>query len=144
MDDETLENVFSYLQRGEPFDYHGVSLDYENPFYILGLAPNAARLSVRFFLQANFGDFLQNVKRHMEDMKIIKPSYRRWEHIPLWVMLLATVSPKSKDRAASPLMAGAVLKSILLGTNYPASLFKYTMLILLVYVLIFKVVLFEL
>ena len=96
MDDETLENVFSYLQRGEPFDYHGVSLDYENPFYILGLAPNAARLSVRFFLQANFGDFLQNVRRHMEDMKIIKPSYKRWEHIPLWVMLLATVSPKSR------------------------------------------------
>ena len=128
MDDETLNNTFSHLKRGEPLDYQGVSLDYKNPFYILGLAPNAARLSVRFFLQATFGDFLQNVKRHMEDMKIIKPSYQPWEHIPLWAMLAATVSPKSKDKVASPLMAGAVLRSILTGTNYPKSLFQYTML----------------
>ena len=128
MDDETLEDVFFHLEHGEPFDYHGVSMDYENRFYILGLAPNAARLSVRFFLQATFGDFLQNMKRHMENMELIKPSYNRWKYIPLWKMLLATVSPKSKDKTASPLMTGAVLKAILSGTDYPASLYQYTML----------------
>lgn len=31
----------------------------DEPFYILGLAPNAARISVRFFLRNTFGAFMK-------------------------------------------------------------------------------------
>lgn len=128
MEDRDLDYIFSSLKQDNPLDYHGLSIDYDNQFYILGLSPNAARLSVRFFLQASFGNILKNVMRHVEDMQIICPAYRKKKHIPLWLMLMATVSPKSKDKAASPLLAGATLKSILSGSNYPESLFRYVML----------------
>jgi CRISPR-associated protein Csd1 len=78
-------------------------------------------------LQSDFGTILKNAAKHMENMELVRPSYKK-KHIPLWLMLAATVSPKSKDKAASPLLSGAVLKSILTGSRYPASLFQYVML----------------
>ena len=127
MEDKDLTYIFSCLKKDEPINYKGIDIEYENKFYILGLSPNAARLSVRFFLQSDFGSILKNAAKHMADMELVHPSYKR-KHIPLWLMLAATVSPKSKDRAASPLLSGAVLKSILMGRNYPASFFQYVML----------------
>ena len=127
MEDSDLEYIFLCLKNDEPINYHGLDIDYSNKFYILGLSPNAARLSVRFFLQSDFGSILKNAAKHMENMELVRPSYKK-KHIPLWLMLAATVSPKSKDKAASPLLSGAVLKSILTGSRYPESLFQYVML----------------
>ena len=42
-------------------------------FYILGISPNAARLSVRFFLQDSFGVFLQRIQEHQQRLEIVKP-----------------------------------------------------------------------
>lgn len=128
MNDEDLEYIFSCLKQDKPINYEGVNIDYSNKFYVLGLSPNAARLSVRFFLQSDFGSILRNVAKHMEHMQIICPSYKKKKYIPLWLLLAATVSPKAKDKAASPLLSGAVMKAILTGSNYPASLFQYVML----------------
>ncbi|MBE6085439.1 MAG: type I-C CRISPR-associated protein Cas8c/Csd1 [Selenomonas ruminantium] len=127
MEDKVLEHIFSCLKKDEPINYQGVDVDYNNKFYILGLSPNAARLSVRFFLQSDFGTILKNAAKHMENMELVRPSYKK-KHIPLWLLLAATVSPKSRDKAASPLLSGAVLKSILTGNRYPESLFQYVML----------------
>ena len=52
-------------------------------FYVLGLSPNAARLSVRFFLRNTFGGFLQNVQAHQERLEIVRPAYDKFETIPL-------------------------------------------------------------
>lgn len=127
MEDKDLEYIFSCLKKDEPINFQGVDIEYSNKFYILGLSPNAARLSVRFFLQSTFGNILKNAAKHMEIMELVRPPKKK-KHIPLWQMLAATVSPKSKDKAASPLLSGAVLKSILTGSRYPASLFQYVML----------------
>ena len=105
-------------------NYDGVNLNFENPFYILGLSPNSARLSVRFFLKQNFGDVIKNLAKHYSDLKIIKPSYKKFENIPLWQILAAAVSPKSKDKTPSPIMSGVVVKAIMSGQNYPVSLFQ--------------------
>ena len=104
--------------------FEGKKLNYENPFYILGLSPNSARLSIRFFLEKNFGEVVENIAKHYRDLKITKPSFKKFENIPMWQILAATVSPKSKDKASSPLMSGAVIKSIMTGQNYPVSLFQ--------------------
>jgi CRISPR-associated protein Csd1 len=127
MEEKDLEYIFSCLKKDEPINFQGVDIDYSNKFYILGLSPNAARLSVRFFLQSTFGNILKNAAKHMGNMELVRPLKKK-KHIPLWLMLAATVSPKSKDKAASPLLSGAVLKSILTGSRYPASLFQYVML----------------
>jgi CRISPR-associated protein Csd1 len=98
-------------------------LDKETRFYVLGLAPNAARLAVRFFLTDPFGKIVDRIMRHYADMKIIKEFDDQPDAISVGQILNETVSKKSKDKNASPLMAGAVMHAILSGGPYPAALY---------------------
>ena len=103
------------------------NLDPDRTFYILGLAPNAARLSVRFFFRDSFGHLMKNVNEHHERMEIVRPSYDKYETIPLWAMLRETVNQNSRDKSPSPIMAGAVARAIFTGGLYPAMLLEQTM-----------------
>lgn len=67
--DNDLYGAVKKLAGGLPCDE--LKLDPNRPFYILGLAPNAARLSVRFFLRDTFGKLMQNINAHHERMKIV-------------------------------------------------------------------------
>lgn len=102
-----------------------LGLDPRRPFYLLGLAPNAARLSVRFFCRGTFGSVMKNVNDHHARMEITGNPY---EMIPLWAMLRETVNMNTTDKAPSPAMAGAVARAIFSGTAYPASLMEAVML----------------
>ena len=127
MDDNSLDKILQHLVQDEQVAFQDIMLDYENPFYILGLAPSAARLSVRFFLQGSFGDFLQNVKAHRKRINIISSQNER-QHIPVWALLQATVSPNAQDKSSSPILSGAVLQAILSGMNYPMALYQQVLL----------------
>ena len=127
VDDKTLDALFSHIQKGMPFDFQGVPIHPDTPFYILGLSPNAARLSVRFFLQDTFGHFIDHVRKHYERLEIVMPQQHR-AYLPLWRLLGETVNKKSKDKTASPLLAGAVMRSILSDTPYPQALYNHVML----------------
>ncbi len=116
-------NAVKYLAAGQT--YEPLSLDPNRPFYILGLAPNAARLSVRFFYRNTFGALMRNVNDHNERLKIVGAKY---ETIPLWALLQATVNMNSREKTASPAMAGATARAIFSGTRYPASLLESVML----------------
>lgn len=124
MTDDLLEVILQKVQAGEAIDYQGVDIPYDNPFYILGLAPNAARVSVRFFLQGFFGDFLKNIALYMEQMEIVRPKWETRKYVLLWELLLETVNPNAKVQMASPIMAGAMMRSILTGSKYPVSVFQ--------------------
>lgn len=117
-----LTQLLTRLSSGEPIEWEGMLLDENEHFYILGLSPNAARLSVRFFFKDNFGVLLRNIQKHYDDMAIVAPSFDNWEHLPLWRILSETVNENSRDKASSPQMSGAVLRSILTGSPYPATL----------------------
>ena len=117
-----LRGMVKKLLRGNSVLFDEALLDPDRPFYILGLAPNAARLSVRFFLRNSFGGFLENVQKHYERLEIVKPSFDKFDTLPLWKLFGETVNQNSRDKAASPNMAGAVLRSILMDEPYPATL----------------------
>lgn len=117
-----LLNVVQALFRGEKPNFDEARLDPNMDFYVLGLAPNAARLSVRFFLRGTFGAFLQNVRRHNERLEIVRPAFDKFETIPLWKLLDETVNQNSRDKSPSPVLAGEVLRSVLTDTCYPALL----------------------
>ena len=117
-----LWDMVGQLLRGNSVLFDETLLDPDRPFYILGLAPNAARLSVRFFLRSSFGVFLENVQRHYERLEIVKPTFDKFDTLPLWKLLGETVNQNSRDKAASPNMAGGVLRSILMDEPYPATL----------------------
>ena len=126
--DSDLKAAVMGLANGDPVDVNGIPLRPDNRFYVLGLAPNAARLSVRFFLPSTFGQMLANVQAHYERLDIVKPAYAANGTLPIWRLLGETVNPNSRDKKASPLMAGAVLRAILSDGPYPASLLEQTML----------------
>ncbi len=124
----TLQSAVRALASGSPADVNGIPLDPKNNFYVLGLAPNAARLSVRFFLQNTFGRMMTNVQAHYDRLLIVRPAYVENGTLPLWRLLNETVNPNSRDKKASPSMAGAVVRAVLTDGPYPVSLLEQTML----------------
>lgn len=127
MTDDLLDKILTDIRDGGDIDYDGVSISYENPFYILGLAPNAARVSIRFFLQDSFGVFLKNLALYREQMDIIRPSWVKSRNVPLGKLLLETVNPNAKKLMAAPVMAGAMMRAVLTGMPYPVSVFQNIM-----------------
>ncbi len=107
--------------------YTALPLDPDRKFYVLGLAPNAARLSVRFFLQNTFGGAMKNILDHHERMRIVGADHAEDKLVPLWAMLRQTANQKSKDKQASPILAGAVTRAILYAAPYPAALLEAVM-----------------
>lgn len=88
-------------------------------FHVLGLAPNAARLSVRFYWQDDFGRLTANFQRYLEDTAIEPPPRDGWP--ALWRYLLELAS-QGKRENVPPLIAGEWLRAILTGTAYPLTL----------------------
>ena len=120
---DTLRSTVKYLAEGRPCEE--LKLDPNRRFHILGLSPNAARLSVRFFYCSTFGDVMKNVNDHHDRMEVVGSKH---EWISLWAMLRETVNLNTTDKAPSPAMAGATARAIFSGTAYPASLLEAVML----------------
>ena len=124
--EEALNATVRRLSKGLPCQE--LQLNPEQSFYILGLSPNAARLSVRFFLRDTFGNLMKNINDHYSRMEIQRPSFDTRSIVPLWSMLQETVNQKSREKQPSPVMAGAVTRAIFTGSLYPASLLEGVML----------------
>ena len=97
-------------------------IDPNMDFYVLGLSPNAARLSVRFFLRNTFGGFLRNVQAHHDRLEIVRPAYDKFETLPLWKLLSETVNQNARDKSPVPRLAMETLRAVLGNTRYPATL----------------------
>lgn len=126
--DDDLRAILTALTQGKRVDWAGVPLESRTRFYILGLSPNAARLSVRFFLQNSFGAFAFYLRDHYERLDIVRPAFDRFAYLPLWRLLSETVNQNSRDKEPSPQMAGDTLCAILTGARYPATLYQQTQL----------------
>ena len=123
------------LCQGIPVDFQEDKLDPNMDFYILGLSPNAARLSVRFFLHNTFQGFLDHIQAHYDRLEIAQSNDNKFDNIPLWRLLYATVRSQTKYEPSSykeakqnlekylpPELSGEILRSILMNTRYPATL----------------------
>ena len=117
--EEELETALKQLAGGINTEFNQIELKPDEHFYILGLAPNAARLSVRFFLQDSFGKFAENLLKHHEYLRIVKPAFDTRVHLSFWQLLKETVNPNSKDKTPSPLLSGSLVRSVLMGQPYP-------------------------
>lgn len=122
---DVLNDVFKRLQQNKSIDPEDVrdKLSFTERFYVLGLAPNAARLSVRFFYRDSFENILRNLENHYENLNIRRPSWDQNRYMGLWRMLQETVNKKSRDKSPAPHMAAAVFRAVLSGIPYPASLY---------------------
>lgn len=126
LNDHDLEQIFRQIAQGEPVSLEGVEISPQEPFYVLGLAPNAARLSVRFFLCNSFGTMTENIMAHHQQMAVVGPRMDAMQPriIPIWLLLKRTTNPKAKQSASSPLLAGEIYRSILWGRKYPLAAYQ--------------------
>lgn len=125
MDDRTLADALRKVAEGKNADWNGMPLNPDNRFYILGLSPNAARLSVRFFLCNSFGTLMRNVLRHQGDLQIVKPAYDTWNELSLWWLMRETFNRNAREKKnPHAQMEGDLMRSILLGLPYPETLFE--------------------
>lgn len=91
-------------------------------FFVLGLAPNAARLGVRLWVTDTFGNLLQRFGRWYRDLAIERRYPGEEEHPALW-QLLRDLAPLQKPENIPPLLGGQLLRSILLGRAWPQSMY---------------------
>ncbi len=110
------------LSRGKSVDWDGERLDPDTRFYVLGLAPNAARLSVRFFWQNSFGTLARNVANHYERLEIVQPAFDKRPTLPVGALLRETVNLNARTPEPEPRLAGDLMLAILNDTPYPATL----------------------
>lgn len=88
-------------------------------FHVLGLAPNAARISVRFWYEDDFGALTDNYRRFVDDLRI-EPAPRD-PFPPLWRYLIETAVLGKRDNV-QPNLAGDWVRSILTGGRYPMTM----------------------
>lgn len=90
-------------------------------FFILGLAPNASRVAVRFWYSDTVEAVNRHIGRHFSDISLVKQFDRESEFPSLWQLLISTAT-LGKSENINPTLAGPVMRSILEGFPYPASL----------------------
>ncbi len=91
-------------------------------FHVLGLSPNAARLSVRFWLTDSLDTFARRLAQHHQDCRV-EPPPMGWGAAPSVGRLLVNVTAMQRDyKNIPPLLAGEVMRAVLSGTRYPLSL----------------------
>ncbi len=96
--------------------------DGDNRFYILGLAPNAARIAVRFWQVGTISEFASRIRQYFDDFTIVKPP-REPEYYSIW-RILVNIAIQDKSENIPPNIAGDFMRSILDGTPYPATLMQ--------------------
>ncbi len=117
-DTATLDRLKGFCNRlrraseGASFD------DGDVPFYVLGLSPNAARVSVRFWLTSTVQQFAERLGQHLADMDLAgaPPTMP-----PITLQRVIDQTARERDEI-QPLLGGAVLQAVLSGGPYPQSL----------------------
>lgn len=120
-----LLNIRLFLEAAREGKMYPELGDTDIKFYILGLSPNASRLSVRFWHVSTVGDMAEKIGQHFRDLAIVKQFENNPEFPGMWHLLkqlLRQKKVKAKSDDIPPLLAGAVMRSILTGAAYPQTL----------------------
>jgi CRISPR-associated protein Csd1 len=96
--------------------------DKDTRFYILGLAPNSARIAVRFWQASTVPEMAERFAQHFGDMQIMHGSKDR-DALSLF-RLLISIAVQGKAENISPNLAGDTMRSILSGLPYPQTLLQ--------------------
>lgn len=114
-DNEAIRALYAAPKTGAP------PLDEDlTPFYVLGLAPNASRIAVRFWYSGTVGEVARHIRQHFEDIAIVHGPMHR-DHLTLFQLLVST-AVRDKSENVHPKLAGDVMRSVLAGAPYPRTL----------------------
>lgn len=117
-DEKKIAEVKGFLRNAKSGRKAELKENDEVPFYILGLAPNDSRLSIRFWLKSTASDIRKNLAQFIEETNIIR-SERDSEEVTVKRILFETVRD-AKD--ISSVLEGSLARSVLTGSPYPYNL----------------------
>ena len=120
--DDPDKNIINVRKAFESIYSGSIKTTLDDRFYILGLAPNSARIAVTYWADIPLKDFSEMILRHFKDMEIVDTRKEKKPYFGLH-SLLATVSLEGKLSNVSPNLPDAVVKSIFQGLPYPQTLF---------------------
>jgi CRISPR-associated protein Csd1 len=89
--------------------------------FILGISPNAGRISVRFWHVDTVAGIWDKIGRHFADLNIVKQYENEPDFPPQWLLLKATAKREDLDNL-SPLLSGAFMRAVFTGAPYPDAL----------------------
>lgn len=112
-------DILKRIRKGVPLKSIAPELSEGVRFYVLGLAPNVARISIRFWFEGDFGQLAADYQRFAAEMEIDPPP--RDEHPALW-RYLAETAVLGKRENVPPNLAGEWMRAILTGMPYPLTL----------------------
>ncbi len=114
---EQVRKVFKAIYSGS------LKTSLEDRFYILGLAPNSARIAVVYWSECSLKEFAGKILCHFKDMEIKDTRIDKKPYMGI-KSILAAVTLNGKQSEATPNLPEAVVKSIFQGTPYPFTLFS--------------------
>jgi CRISPR-associated protein Csd1 len=132
--EDVFADLFGEQPRDAPFqDLRQVVALYRSPqsgvrpelephtrFFVLGLAPNAARLAVRFWQAGTVGEVMENLASHFDDLTVTAPP--NWPSVLPLRTLLKGIAAQGDLENVAPNLAGDFVKAVLSGTAYPRTL----------------------
>lgn len=89
-------------------------------FFVLGLAPNAARIAIRFWHHATVADMAARIRQHFDDLAIVR--LERDPPYPTLFRLLVSVATQGKADNIPPNLGGELMRSILADLPYPQTI----------------------
>ena len=113
---EQVRKVFTAIYSGE------IRTTSDDTFYILGLAPNSARIAVVYWAEIPLREFAGTICKHFNDMEVVDTRLEKKPYMSLR-NILSTVTLGGKVSDATPNLPDAVVKSIFQGIPYPQPLF---------------------
>ena len=119
MQSDKVGSLLAKMRSGQAIKSFAPELADGVRFYVLGLAPNAARISIRFYFESDFGTLAANYQRFVQDMRI-EPEPREG-FPPLWKYLCET-AVLGKSANVPPKLVGDWMRAILTGGPYPLTL----------------------
>ena len=113
---EQVRKVFTAIYSGE------IRTSSDDTFYILGLAPNSARIAVIYWAEVPLKEFAGTICKHFNDMEVVDTRPEKKPYMSLR-NILSTVTLGGKVSDATPNLPDATVKSIFQGLPYPQTLF---------------------
>jgi CRISPR-associated protein Csd1 len=114
-----IKPILDKIAKGRPFNEFAPDIDPETRFFVLGIAPNAARLSIRYWLDTTFGQLADNISEHFLDLSLNPLPWR--EPPSVWRLLIQTAA-QGKSENIPPQLAGELMRAIITGQSYPRML----------------------
>jgi len=115
---QAVTSLYRSVRDGRP-----LTSDDSQRFHVLGLAPNAARIAVRFWHVATVAELGRAFYRYFDEVDIARPAYETGAPLSLFRLLAAT-SLLGKAENISPNLSGDVMRAILKGERYPETLLQ--------------------